>query len=212
MEKPSIIYALVANHASSPPLVDVSLAEGNYHLFAQKVLAKVNVDFAMTLTYASNYAFHYQDSQGYTFLCMTDIDFSEIAAHSFLKEIENLYSDMYGSAHGAIALSGCEGFERILREKIQYYNQNDQFPTSSEEILRGRLEDVMDKADLTIDMTVKKSPELLDLYEENEKNKLERLRRHQQLQVCLGVMSAGLALIFVVVTVACGGFDYNVCS
>jgi vesicle-associated membrane protein 7 len=212
MEKPSIIYALVANHASSPPLVDVSLAEGNYHLFAQKVLAKVNVDFAMTLTYASNYAFHYQDSQGYTFLCMTDIDFSEIAAHCFLKEIENLYSDMYGSAHGAIALSGCEGFERILREKMQYYNQNDQFPTSSEEILRGRLEDVMDKADLTIDMTVKKSPELLDLYEENEKNKLERLRRHQQLQVCLGVMSAGLALIFVVVTVACGGFDYNVCS
>ena len=50
------------------------------------------------------------------------------------------------------------------------------------------------------------------MYEENEKNKQERLRKRQQLQACLGVMSAGLALVFVVVTVACGGFDYNVCS
>ena len=212
MEKPSIIYALVANHASSPPLVDVSLAEGNYHLFAQKVLAKVNVDFTITMTFGSKYAFHYHDSQGYTFLCMTDIDCPEIAAHYFLGEVETLFCDMYGPAHGAIGLSASEGFERILREKMLYYIQNDQYPTPSEEILRGKLEDVMDKEDLTIDMTVKKTSELFELYEENEKNQQERLRRHKQLQVCVGVLSAGIALVFVIVTVACGGFDYNVCS
>jgi len=212
MDRPSIIYALVANHASSPPLVDVSLAEGNYPLFVQRILAKVNVDFTITMTYAETYAFHYHDSQGYTFLCMTDRDFPDVAAHCFLREVEALFCEMYGPAHGAIGLSASEGFARTLEKKIRYYNENDQFPTSSEEILRGRLEDALDKDDLAIEMTVTKTSDLLGMYEENEKNKQERLRKRQQLQACLGVMSAGLALVFVVVTVACGGFDYNVCS
>ena len=212
MDRPSIIYALVANHAASPPLVDVSLAEGNYHLFAQKVLAKVNVDFTITMTYRTEFAFHYHDSQGYTFLCMTDLEYSEIAAHCFLKEIEGLFCEKYGPAHGAIGFSASEGFEQTLKEKMLFYIQNDQFPTSSEEILRGRLEDIMDKSDLDIDMTVKKTNELLELFEEKEKKQLEWVMKKKQLQVCVGVMSASLALVFVIVTVACGGFDYNVCS
>ena len=211
MEQASIIYSLVANHATVPPLVDARMAEGNYDLFTMKVLLKVNLDFTISMTFR-NYTFHYHDEDGYTFLCLSDSHYPVAAAHCFLREIKALFCQKYGSAgHEGIAFSAAE-FEDVLRDRMVYYNSTDQLLTTGEEVLRGKLKDIMDEADLDIELHIKKASDLMELYDKREQERQEKAQRQKQLEVCLGVCSAVIVLIFVIVTVACGGFDYNVCS
>ena len=92
----SIIYCLIANESSTTPLVEVSMAEGNFPQIAVKLLGKIKPNTSISYSYENKYMFHHHNELGFTYLCMTDAGFPNRTAYAFLFDIKDRFHERFG--------------------------------------------------------------------------------------------------------------------
>lgn len=72
---------------------------------------------------ACRYVFHYMVTDGLTYLCMSDQDFSRPAAFQFLTDIKDRFQATYGDrAKTAIAFAFNADFARVLQAQMDKFN------------------------------------------------------------------------------------------
>ena len=119
----SIIYCLIANENSTTPLVEVSMADGNFPQIAVKLLSKIKPNTSISYSYEDKYMFHHHNEQGFTYLCMTDTGFSNRTAYAFLFEIKDRFTRKFGEeARNSIGLGANKEFSDEMKTRIVYYN------------------------------------------------------------------------------------------
>jgi hypothetical protein len=119
----SIIYCLIANDSSPTPIVEVSMADGNFPQIAMKLLVKTSPNTSITYSYEEKYMFHYHNEGGLTFLCMTDTGFSNRTAYTFLFDIKDRFIRKFGDdGRRAIGLGANKEFSDEMKARIVYYN------------------------------------------------------------------------------------------
>jgi vesicle-associated membrane protein 7 len=119
----SIIYCLIANEISPTPLVEVSMAGGNFPQIAVKLLSKIKPNTSISYSYEDKYMFHHHNESGFTYLCMTDTGFSNRTAYAFLFDIKDRFTRKYGDeALRGIGFGVNKDFTEELKDRINYFN------------------------------------------------------------------------------------------
>ena len=136
----SIIYSVIASDTNPTPIVEVSLAEGNFNLLALKLLSKVKKNSSASYVYENKYIFHYNNENDITFLCMTDASFHNRTAYAFLFDIKEKFFEKYGvNAKNMGGYGANREFGEHLKSKMNFYN-NDQGGTDKLKTVRENIE------------------------------------------------------------------------
>jgi len=122
----AILYAMIANEQSTIPLVEASIAEGNFNLMAVKLLSKLRRNASTSYTYEDKYIFHTHNADSLTYLCMAENAFSSQVAFLFLFDVKEKFLKAFERTKDAIALSAQREFGNMLQERLNYYNKNPQ--------------------------------------------------------------------------------------
>ena len=167
----NIIYCVIAGDSSSVPLAETSMAEGNFNLIAQKILQKIKKGTSASYVYENKYIFHYNNENGYTFLCMTDSSFSNRTAYAFLFDIKDRFFEKYGNSRGNLAgYSINREFGEIIKNRMLFYNSDAESDKISQvkknigqtmDIMRENIDKILDRGE-RIEILVTKSHNLSD--------------------------------------------------
>jgi hypothetical protein len=88
------------------------------------------------------YVFHYMVTNGLTYLCMSDTEFSRPLAFQFLNDIKDRFHATYGDrAKTAIAFAFNADFARVLQAQTEKYNSQGDPKIAK---IRQQLDDVKD--------------------------------------------------------------------
>ena len=167
----SIIYSVIAGDSNSTPLAEVAMAEGNFNLVAQKILQKIRRGTSASYVYENKYIFHYNNENGFTFLCMTDSAFNNRTAYTFLFDIKDRFFEKYGNNLGSLSgYSINRDFSETIRSRMSFFNTE----TDSEkinavkknigitmDIMKENLDKILDRGE-KIEIMVTKSNNLSD--------------------------------------------------
>jgi vesicle-associated membrane protein 7 len=167
----SIIYCVISGDSSTTPLAEVALAEGNFNLIAQKILQKIKRGSSASYVYENKYSFHYNNENGFTFLCMTEAAFNNRTAYAFLFDIKDKFFEKYGNS-----ISNLKGyainreFGEIIKNRMMFFN-NEQESEKIEavkrnigqtlDIMKENLDKILDRGE-KIEILVNKSQNLSD--------------------------------------------------
>mmetsp|Transcript_2932 Transcript_2932/g.4554 ORF Transcript_2932/g.4554 Transcript_2932/m.4554 type:complete len:222 (+) Transcript_2932:22-687(+) len=219
----SIIYSLVANDASSTPLAEVSLAEGNFSLMALKLLKRVKKEASISYSYQNQYMFHCHNSGGITYLCMTDADFSNRTAYTFLFDIKEKFQQRYGEeAKRAVGLGANRDFSEVMKGRMLYYNTDpgaDKLKVArqnldrTKDIMIENIDKVLARGE-KIELLVKKTEHMSDsaVTMRRTATKVKRHMWWKNFKITLIVIAVILVIVFFIIVLVCGGFDFENCS
>lgn len=167
----SIIYCLIASETSTTPLVEVSMAEGNFPQIAVKLLSKIKPNTSISYSYEDKYMFHHHNEQGLTYLCMTDTGFANRTAYTFLFEIKDRFTRKFGDdAKKGIGLGANKEFSDEMKSRIVYYNTDpnaDKLKAArrnideTKDIMIENIEKILERGD-KIELLVKKTVQMSD--------------------------------------------------
>ena len=167
----SIIYAVVASDSNTTPLAEVALAEGNFNLIAQKILSKIRKGTSTSYVYENKYIFHYNNENGFTFLCMTDAAFNNRTAYTFLFDVKDKFLERYGNSMGNLkGYAINREFGEVMKQRIGFYNnasESEKIDTvrknigQTMDIMKENLDKILDRGE-KIELLVNKSHALSD--------------------------------------------------
>lgn len=118
----AIIYFLIANNSSTAPIVEVTLAEGNFQVIAQKLLRKLPRDTSTSYSYENKYMFHSHNSEGITLMCMTVYSFSNRKAYALIFDVKDKFIHQFGAQVSATIAYGAQSFAEVIKERMRYYS------------------------------------------------------------------------------------------
>ncbi|OMJ91292.1 hypothetical protein SteCoe_6183 [Stentor coeruleus] len=219
----SIIYCVIANDSNTTPLCEIALAEGNFNLIAQKILQKIKRGSSASYVYENKYIFHYNNENGFTFLCMTDAAFNNRTAYTFLFDTKDRFFEKYGNAIGNLkAYSINREFGEIVRSRMSFYNNE----TDSEkinavkknigqtmDIMKENLDKILDRGE-KIEILVNKSQGLSDSSVSMRKT-ATKVKRHmwwKNVKYTLLLIVICFVIAFVISLIVCGGFKFKKCQ
>jgi vesicle-associated membrane protein 7 len=187
----SIIYCVIASDSPLTPLAEVATAEGNFNVVCQKILQKIRIGSSASYVYENKYIFHYNNENGFTFLCMTDSAFNNRTAYTFLFDIKDRFFEKYGNN-----LSDLKGysinreFAEIIRSRITFFNNETDYEKISAvkknigvtmDIMKENLEKILDRGE-KLEILVNKTSGLSDSSISMKKNvrviKATKVKRH----------------------------------
>jgi vesicle-associated membrane protein 7 len=91
------------------------------------------------------YVFHYQVTDGLTYLCMSDTEFDRPLAFQFLSDIRERFVATYGErAKTAIAFAFNADFARVLQAQMEKYNSERDPKIAKIRQQLGEVKDVME--------------------------------------------------------------------
>lgn len=167
----SIIYAVIASDSNPTPLAEIALAEGNFNVIAQKILQKIRKGTSTSYVYENKYIFHYNNENGFTFLCMTDAAFNNRTAYAFLFDIKDKFFEKYGNTMSNLkAYSINRDFGEIIKARMSFFNgvtDTDKLDAVKKnigqtmDIMKENLDKILDRGE-KIELLVNKSHALSD--------------------------------------------------
>lgn len=167
----SIIYTVIASDSNPTPLCEVSSAEGNFNLIAQKILQKIRKGSSASYVYENKYIFHYNNENSFTFLCMTDAAFNNRTAYTFLFDIKDRFFEKYGNSLSNLkAYSINREFGEIVKTRMNFFsNETDSDKINAVkknigqtmDIMKENLDKILDRGE-RIEILVSKSQGLSD--------------------------------------------------
>jgi Synaptobrevin/VAMP-like protein len=219
-----IIYTVIANNISTTPLAEISLASGNFQVTALRLLEKMKAeeDTSKVYEYENEYKFYYHNKEGISVLCMADNKFSNIKAFDFLFEIREKVLKTYGSqVKEAIGFSIKRHFNKEIEEiMIKYNKEKDDSKIGIviknvqvvKEIMVQNIDKIIDRGE-KIEILVEKSNELQNnaVVFSKTSNQVKRhfLCKNIKLSLIIGLILVGI--VFFIVVLCCGGFDFQNC-
>lgn len=218
------MYALVArghDHVlaeyTSPGL------RGNFSTVTRVLMRKIpNKDDKLSYLY-DQYVFHYMVSDGLTYLCMTDNEFSRQTAFQFLNEIKKRFLATYGDrGKTALAFAFNADFERTLQSQMDVYNKmkgDDKVTRIQDQISEVRnvmienIDRVLERGE-KIELLVDKS-EILDQHSFKFRTQARTLKRAmwwKNIKLIVIIVIILVLVIYGILAASCGGFKLPNCS
>jgi len=136
-----IFYALVAR--GKTVLAEYTARSGNFPTVTRVLLGKIGAEDAKMSYIYDNFVFHYQVTDGITYLCLADEQQKRRLPFLFLGDIKDKFTAQYGDrAKTAIAFAMNTEFSRVLSDRMEFFNENPQADQFGK--VRGQLAEVKD--------------------------------------------------------------------
>jgi len=220
----AIIYALVARG------YDHVLAEytssglrGNFSTVTRVLLKKITPENAKCSLIYDKYIFHYVVSDGLTYLCMSDADFSRQVAFQFLSEIQRRFVATYGDrGKTALAFAMNADFERVLQAQMDHFNavkDNDKLTEINDNIQQVKsvmienIDKVLERGE-RIELLVDKTDQLDQSASKFKKHakELKRSMCWKNAKLTIIIIFVLLIIAYVIAAAACGGLNLHKCT
>jgi len=132
-----LIYSLVSRSIHVLAEFTCGGLTGNFSTVSRVLLKKIPASEDNKCSYIyDKFVFHYVVSDGLTYLCMADTDFSRAAAFQFLHDIKDRFTATYGKrAQTAIAFAFNADFARVLQAQMDKANAADESSNDSTALL-----------------------------------------------------------------------------
>jgi vesicle-associated membrane protein 7 len=221
----SIIFLSISNDYSDTPLAEISLKSGNFKLIALKLLEKCKneEDASKSYSYQNEYMFHFHKKEGISVLCMATSNYSNRRAYSFLFEIRDKVSSEYGNdIKKAVGFSIKKHFIAEVTDIMIEYNkkkEDDKFAVIDKNIadvkniMIQNIDKLLENQE-KIEILVSKTDELAVNAKVFSKtsSSVKRYFLCKNIKLTLIVALILVAIIFFVVVLSCGGFEFNKCK
>ena len=212
----SLIYVLIAS--GEKVLCDYSPYHGTFEQISLKILSKVRPNTTASFEYSNSYIFYYLNSEGITYLCMTDLDYPKKAATSFLESIKKEFTQTYPKKDfnkiGNFELN--KFFKKKMSIKLEYYNKNKNESFDETEQLRKKLveyqkqvldsNDILNQREDKITLIVQKeemlSKESNDFY--TKARTIKRKVNYKKIQEIAIISTVILVIIYLILAIICG--------
>lgn len=212
----SLLYVLIAS--GQKVLCDYSAYHGTFEQVSQRVLSKVQPNTTTSFKYSNNYNFYYLNSDFITYLCMTDLDYPNGAASSFLESVKTEFTKTYPKKDfnkiGNLGLN--KYFKQKLLIKLEYYNKNKNASFDEIEELTKKLvyyknqvfdaNDILNQRTEKIDLVVQKTEMLSE--ESNafysHARGVRRKYNYKKIQQIAILSSIILIIIYLILVIICG--------
>ena len=219
--KPQVIYCVVARERTI--LAEFACCVGNFATITRILLEKISPNPGQRKSYTyDNHVFHFVTSAGMTFVCLADRGLGQTAPMRFLDEVCGRFeaSPMLGASRTAVALQMNAEFQPVLRSLIEKYNEASD---SSVDRIRAHVAEISDNMVDNIDKIMQRQEKIELLVEKTETlNRTAMQFRRQAVDVRrtlwwrdvrakIVMVSSALLLIFLLITLLCGGFSYEKC-
>lgn len=220
-----IIYLLIANNTSASPVAEISFATGNHSMMALKLIQKLQNDQNTSKSYAyeNRYMFHYHNQRGVSLLCMCDSEFSNRLAYQFLFEIRDKIIDSCGDSFSQIIGFGLKKHlvEEIKQTMTNYnnYKEEDKLAIVNKninevkDIMIQNIDKIIERGE-KIELLVSKTDQLQSnaVMFNRQARSVKRFFLCKNYKITLIVALILIAVIFIVITLICGGFNYSKCQ
>ena len=216
-----LIYSLVSRSIHVLAEYTSSGLTGNFSTVSRVLLKKIpDQDNKCSYIY-DKYVFHYMVSDGLTYLCMSDTEFSRPLAFQFLNDVMARFQATYGDrAKTAIAFAFNADFARVLQAQMEKYNSEGDPKIAKIRQQLGEVKDVMmenidrvllrgEKIELLVDKT-----EILEQHAFKFHRGARTLKRQMCMKnakwICAITMALAL-IIYIILAIACGGGSLPKC-
>lgn len=216
-----LIYSLVSRSIHVLAEYTASGLTGNFSTVSRVLLKKIPEQDNKCSYIYDKYVFHYMVTDGLTYLCMSDQDFSRPAAFQFLTDIKDRFQATYGDrAKTAIAFAFNADFARVLQAQMDKFNTEGDPKIVKIRQQLGEVKDVMMENIDRVLLRGEKIELLVDKTEVLEQHafKFHRGARTLKRQMCMKNVKWIIAIclilaiiIYVILWIACGGADLPKC-
>jgi vesicle-associated membrane protein 7 len=220
-ERPQLIYCVVARERTI--LAEFACCVGNFATITRILLEKIAPTPGQRKSYTyDNHVFHFVTSAGLTYVCLADRGLGQTAPLRFLDEVCGRFeaSPLLGASRTAVALQMNSEFQPVLRALIEKYNEASD---SSVDRIRAHVAEISDNMVDNIDKIMQRQEKIELLVEKTETlNRTAIQFRRQAVDVRrtlwwrdvrakIIMVSSALLLVFLLITLLCGGFSYEKC-
>ncbi|EGR31321.1 synaptobrevin domain protein [Ichthyophthirius multifiliis] len=121
----SIVYAIIAK-GNDTTLVDFSFLSANFEIITKNLLPKLQQNEKVTFEYNPEYMFHYINENNFTYLCISQTQFPQRIAFTFLNEIQSLFKSQFSENErlNGIQYAFKGQFEDTIKLKMVFYIYN----------------------------------------------------------------------------------------
>ena len=171
-----------------------------------------------------SYKFHFFNSNGITFLVFCDASYDDKLAFDFLEKINRLFIDKFSKEQidNAISYSLRDSFNPVMKEQMDYYNNNTHIKTLTEQLKDAIIEqknvifeasDVLSQRGEKMDLIVKKADQLSQDSNSFMKaaKKIKRNEQCKQIKYTIIIVIAILIIAYVVFAFVCEGPTFPNC-
>jgi len=218
----TLIYALVARENNV--LVEQSAPgrSGNFSTVTRVLLKRLSSESDSKLSYIyDKYIFHYMVSDHLIYLCMTDENFSRVAAFEFLAEIQQKFTNSFGErAKSAFAYAYNADFGPSLLRMMKKYNSSNNDPVAKiredvdqvKNVMIQNVDKVLERRE-RVEILVEKTEDLQNTalnFKRSSRN-LRRAMWWKNVKFIILIFVIVIAIIFIIVASACGGIKLPKC-
>jgi len=222
-----ILYALVSRGIDV--LCDATAEDvtGNFSNITRVLLNKIPANDNSRCSYRyDQYVFHYQTIQGLISLCMTDRDYQRRYAFEFLNNLDKEFNSCYAHLwRTAPAHTYQTTFHPTLLSLISQYSQPETHSSDHTiQQIHQEVAIVKDNMIKNIDKLLERGEKLellvskVDSMENHavrfhkDSKKLKHNERKRNCKIALVVLIFVLTIIYVILTLACGGVKLQKCT
>jgi len=212
----ALVYALVARANSVLAECTSPGRTGNFSTVTRVLLKRLKSDKDSKLSYIyDKYIFHYMVSDHLIYLCMSDEEFSRVAAFEFLAEIQQSFTSKFGQrAKVAIAFAYNADFGPVLQRTMKKFNSSNNDPVAKireevdqvKNVMIQNIDKVLDRRE-RVELLVDKTDELQNTaitFKKSSKN-LRRAMWWKNVKFIILICIFVIAIIYIIVASACGG-------
>ncbi|XP_034475887.1 vesicle-associated membrane protein 7 [Drosophila innubila] len=215
-----ILYSVIAR--GTTVLAKFADCVGNFAEVTEQIVGKIGVhNHKMTYTHG-DYLIHYTCENKLIYMCITDNEFERSRAFLFLADIKKKFIQTFGlQVATAIAYAMNTEFSKVLGQQMVYFSQSPEVDTISR--VHGQIDELKDIMVKNID-TIRDRGEKLELLvtrTENLNNHSVAFRKQSRnlarqmfwknIRVYIVVGLVIIFIIYVIVSMACGGLAWQSC-
>ncbi|XP_023171707.1 vesicle-associated membrane protein 7 [Drosophila hydei] len=215
-----ILYSVIAR--GTTVLAKFAECVGNFAEVTEQIMGRIGVhNHKMTYTHG-DYLIHYTCENKIIYMCITDNEFERSRAFLFLADIKQKFIQTYGlQVATAIAYAMNTEFSKTLSQQMVYFSQSREVDTISR--VHGQIDELKDIMIKNID-SLRDRGEKLELLVNKTENlsnnsvafrkasrNLARQMFWKNIRIYVVVGLVIIFVIYVIVSMACGGLAWQSC-
>jgi len=196
--------------------------EKNFNKVVLRILEQIPAnDGKLSYSFEKHY-FHYDVSDGITYLCMAPEEFGRRIPFSYLEDIKARFKSTYGSrGKDAVAYAMQADFSRVLQKQMDYFSNDSnadkirQLRSNLDEvkgIMVDSIEKVLERGE-SIELLLGRTENLTSTAV-NFKRKSEELKNAliwRNVKISLAIAFVVLVIILIIIAISCGGVTWPKC-
>ncbi|ALC42426.1 CG1599 [Drosophila busckii] len=215
-----ILYSVIAR--GTTVLAKFAECVGNFGEVTEQIIGRIGVhNHKMTYTHG-DFLIHYTCENKLIYMCITDNEFERSRAFLFLADIKQKFIQTYGlQVATAIAYAMNTEFSKVLSQQMVYFSQSREVDSITR--VSGQIDELKDIMIKNID-SLRDRGEKLELLVNKTENlsnnsvafrkasrNLARQMFWKNIRVYVVVGLVIIFIIYVIVSMACGGLDWHSC-